>query len=173
MRVADYIINWLHEKGIDTIFTVSGGGSIVLCDAMQDHPDVKYICCHHEQAVAFAAEGYARSKNTFGVGIVTTGPGGTNCITGVSSAWIDSVPVIFISGQVFASQTIQETGTRQIGVQEINIVDLVEKNTKWSTMMTNAKDVKVTLEKAHFNIFGYVYITYLMKISIYNYKLIF
>jgi thiamine pyrophosphate-dependent acetolactate synthase large subunit-like protein len=83
------------------------------------------------------------------------------------------VPVIFISGQVFASQTIQETGTRQIGVQEINIVDLVEKNTKWSTMMTNAKDVKVTLEKAHFNIFGYVYITYLMKISIYNYKLIF
>ena len=150
MRVADFIVDWFHKNGVDTIFTVSGGGSIVLCDAMLSNTKIKYVCCHHEQAVAFAAEGYARAKKTFGVGIVTTGPGGTNCITGVSSAWIDSIPVIFISGQVFASQTIQKTGTRQIGVQEINIIDLVQKNTKWSTMMVNAEDVKKTLEKAHF-----------------------
>jgi acetolactate synthase-1/2/3 large subunit len=150
MRVADYIVNWFYEKGIDTIFTVSGGGSIVLCDAMQVHEKMKYVCCHHEQAVAFAAEGYARAKRTFGVAIVTTGPGGTNCLTGVSSAWIDSVPVIFISGQVFASQTIQDSGTRQIGVQEINIVDLVKKNTKWSTMLLDPNDIRKTLEKAHF-----------------------
>ena len=77
---------------------------------------------------------------------MTTGPGGTNCLTGVSSAWIDSVPVIFISGQVFASQTIQDSGTRQIGVQEINIVDLVKKNTKWSTMLLDPNDIRKTLE---------------------------
>ena len=150
MRVADYIIGWLYKKNIDKIFTVSGGGSIFLCDAMFANENIQYICCHHEQAVAFAAEGYARVSKKTGVGIVTTGPGGTNAITGVSSAWMDSVPLIMISGQVFENQTIAKRGVRQQGVQEINIIDLVEKNTKWSVMLSKPDEIKFVLEKAFY-----------------------
>ena len=126
MRVADYVIKFLERKGIKTVFTVSGGGSIFLCDALYKSKKIKYISHHHEQAASFAAESYARCKNSVGCSIVTTGPGGTNAVTGVCSAWIDSIPVIFISGQVFLNQTIQNTKKRQIGVQEINIIDIVK-----------------------------------------------
>ena len=126
MRLADYIIDWLSSKGITDMFTVSGGGSIVLCDSLGRSDTMKYYCCHHEQAVAFAAEGYARASNNLAAALVTTGPGGTNTITGVSSSWIDSVPIMFISGQVYSTQTINNTKLRQLGVQEINIVDLVK-----------------------------------------------
>ena len=150
MRVADYIIDWLYKKNIDKIFTVSGGGSIFLCDAMFYNKNIDYICCHHEQAVAFAAEGYARAGNKTGVGVVTTGPGGTNAITGISSAWIDSVPLIIISGQVFKNQTIANRGVRQQGVQESNIIELVEKNTKWSVMVSKPDEIRFVLEKAFY-----------------------
>ena len=124
IRVSDYVVKYLANIGISNVFTVSGGGSIFLCDALHKNKKIKYISCHHEQAVAFAAEGYARHSNKIGSAIVTTGPGGTNAITGVASCWIDSIPVIFISGQVFLNQTISKTKLRQLGVQEINIIDL-------------------------------------------------
>ena len=105
MRLADYVIKFLEQKKINTIFTVSGGGSIFLCDALYKAKKLKYVSCHHEQAVAYAAEGYARAKNKPGAAIVTTGPGGTNTASGVACCWIDSIPAIFISGQVpFDSQ---------------------------------------------------------------------
>lgn len=148
MRLADYIIKFLEKKNIDTVFTVSGGGSIFLCDALYKSKKLKYISHHHEQAASFAAESYARSKNDVGCCLVTTGPGGTNTLTGVSSAWMDSVPVIFISGQVFLNQTIQKTGKRQIGVQEINIIDVVRPVTKFSKMLTNPDHINYYLEKA-------------------------
>ncbi len=149
MRLADYIVKFIEKKKIDTVFTVSGGGSIFLCDALYNSKKIKYISHHHEQAASFAAESYARSKNDVGCCFVTTGPGGTNTVTGVSSAWIDSVPVIFISGQVFLNQTIQKTKKRQVGVQEINIIDLVKPITKFSKMVTDPNMINYFLEKAY------------------------
>ena len=131
IRVADYVIRFLESKGIHTAFTMSGGGSIFLCDALYQAKKIKYVCCHHEQAVSFAVEAYSRCNLTPGVGIVTTGPGGTNTTTGVSCCWIDSIPAIFISGQVFLQQTISVNGTRQTGVQESDIVNLVKPITKY------------------------------------------
>ena len=151
IRLADFVVKFLEKKKIDTIFTVSGGGSIFLCDALYNSKKIKYISHHHEQAASFAAESYARAKNDVGCCFVTTGPGGTNVVTGVSSAWIDSIPVIFISGQVFLNQTIQKTKKRQIGVQEINIIDIVKPITKFSKMITDANSINYYLEKAfHF-----------------------
>ena len=150
MRLADYVIEFLKSKKIDTIFTVSGGGSIYLCDALYKAKKLKYISCHHEQAVSFAAESYSRFKNKPGAAIVTTGPGGTNSTTGVACCWIDSIPTIFISGQVYLNQTIQKTKLRQVGVQEIDIVNMVKNFTKYSVMLTNANKIKYHLEKAHF-----------------------
>ena len=141
IRLSDYIIKFLENKGIDTVFTVSGGGSIFLCDALYKSKKIKYISHHHEQAASFAAESYARCKNSVGCSIVTTGPGGTNAVTGVCSAWIDSIPVIFISGQVFLNQTIQNTKKRQIGVQEINIIDIVKPITKYSAYHPEDKKI--------------------------------
>ena len=110
MRLADYVIKFLEEKKIKTVFTVSGGGSIFLCDALQKAKKLNYVSCHHEQAVSFAAESYSRIKNKPGAAIITTGPGGTNCTTGVACCWIDSVPTMFISGQVYLNQTIGNSG---------------------------------------------------------------
>ena len=149
MRLADYVVQFLEQKKINTVFTVSGGGSIFLCDALYKAKKLKYISCHHEQAVSFAAESYARSSNRTGCALVTTGPGGTNSVTGVTSSWIDSVPVIFISGQVFLNQTIGSSKKRQIGVQEINIIDLVKPITKYSVMLTKAEEIRFHLEKAY------------------------
>jgi acetolactate synthase-1/2/3 large subunit len=106
MRVADYIISFLEDCGIDCAFTVCGGGAIFLCDALAKAKRMKFVACHHEQAAAMAAESYARVRNGLGLAIVTSGPGGTNAITGVAGAWTDHVPTITISGQVFSRQTI-------------------------------------------------------------------
>ena len=149
IRLADYVIKFLEKKGITTVFTVSGGGSIFLCDALYKSKKIEYVSHHHEQAASFAAESYARAKKNVGCCFVTTGPGGTNTITGVTSAWIDSVPVIFVSGQVFLSQTIKQTKKRQIGVQEINIIDLVKPITKFSKMITDPNSINFYLEKAY------------------------
>ena len=149
IRVADYVIRFLESKGIHTAFTMSGGGSIFLCDALYQAKKIKYVCCHHEQAVSFAVEAYSRCNLTPGVGIVTTGPGGTNTTTGVSCCWIDSIPAIFISGQVFLQQTISVNGTRQTGVQESDIVNLVKPITKYSVMIKDAHDIRYHLEKAY------------------------
>ncbi len=150
MRLSDFVIEWLVSKNINDIFTVSGGGSIALCDAIANSNSMNYYCCHHEQAAAFAAEGYSRESSDIGAALFTTGPGGTNAITGVSCAWIDSVPIIFISGQVFSNQTIVNTKLRQLGVQEINIVDLVKPNTKYAVVLKKPSDIKYELEKAYY-----------------------
>ncbi len=149
MRLADFVINFLEKKKIDTVFTVSGGGSIFLCDALQKSKKLKYVSCHHEQAVSFAVESYSRVKNKPGAAIITTGPGGTNCTTGVACCWIDSVPSLFISGQVYSNQTIGNSGLRQIGVQEFDIVNMVKSSTKYSVIVRDPKEIKYHLEKAY------------------------
>jgi acetolactate synthase I/II/III large subunit len=149
MRLADFVIKFLERKKIDTVFTVSGGGSIFLCDALYKAKKIKYVACHHEQAVSYATESYARAKNKPGAAIVTTGPGGTNTTSGVGCCWIDSVPSIFISGQVYLNQTIDQSGLRQIGVQEFDIVNMVKPFTKYAVMVKKPNEIKYHLEKAY------------------------
>src|SRR5689334_18763258 len=100
IRVADYIARTLADRGVRHIFMVTGGGAMFLNDALAHEPRLRYVCAHHEQAAAMAAEGYARVTNTVGVVNVTTGPGGINALNGVFGAWTDSVPLLVVSGQV-------------------------------------------------------------------------
>jgi len=153
MRVADYIAQFIaaHEQTAKTIFMVSGGGNMHLIDALGKNEGLEYVCNHHEQACAMAAEGYARVSNRIGIAYVTTGPGGTNAITGVMGAWLDSIPMMIISGQVKFETTIAsqpELRLRQLGDQEINIIDIVRPITKYAVMITDKKSVRYHLEKA-------------------------
>lgn len=151
MRVSDYIIQYLRDEyNIETIFTVSGGGCIFLIDSLGHTEGVNYVATHHEQAAAIAAEGYARMNNKLGACIVTSGPGATNVMTGTLCSWLDSIPVIVISGQVNKELTTNYTGLplRQLGDQEYNIVESVKNMTKYAVQVNNADDIRFHLEKA-------------------------
>lgn len=151
MRVADYVFKFLADRGARHVFMVTGGGAMFLNDAVRVEKRLTPIFNQHEQASAMAAEGYVRAGNGMGVVSVTTGPGGTNTLTGVIGQWLDSIPVIYISGQVKYSTTIMscpELGLRQLGDQEINIVEIVRPVTKYAAAVVDAKDVKRELEKA-------------------------
>ncbi len=149
MRVSDYVIEFLEHRGVDHIFTVPGGGSIFLCDALGTAKKMKYVACHHEQAASMATEAYARVRQALGVTLVTSGPGGTNTVTGVAGSWLDHVPHLTISGQAFLNQTIRKhPGLRTLGIQEINIVDIVRPITKYAVMITEAEEIRYHLEKA-------------------------
>ena len=151
MRVSDYIIQYLRDEyNIETIFTVSGGGCIFLIDSLGHTEGVNYVATHHEQAASIAAEGYARMNNKLGACIVTSGPGATNAMTGTLCSWLDSIPVIVISGQVNKELTTNHTGLplRQLGDQEYNIVESVKNMTKYAVQVNNADDIRFHLEKA-------------------------
>ena len=111
MRVADYIMRTIADAGVRTVFMVTGGGAMHLDDAIGQCEGLGYVCNHHEQACALAAEGYARETGGLGVAVVTSGPGGTNTITGVLGQWHDSVPVLYVSGQVRRDTTVASTAT--------------------------------------------------------------
>ena len=148
MTVSDHIIEFFENLGVEHIFTVSGGGSIFLCDALARAKKMKYVACHHEQAAAYAGEAYARLRG-LGVVLVTSGPGGTNAVSGCASAWLDHVPLIFLSGQAFYGQTITfHKGLRQMGVQEINIVDIVRPISKLAVMLTPVSNIRFYLTEA-------------------------
>ena len=153
IKVSDFIANFLaeHEYIGKTVFMVSGGGNMHLIDSLGKNSKLEYVCNHHEQACALAAEGYARTSNKIGISYVTTGPGGTNAITGVYSAWVDSIPTLTISGQVKFETTIAsqpELKLRQLGDQEVNIIDLVKPITKYAVMVTDKNTIKYHLQKA-------------------------
>ena len=148
IRAADKIMDYLADRGVTDIFAVSGGGAIFLDDALAKSKRIKYYCCHHEQAVAMATEAYARVKGDIGVSLVTSGPGGTNAISGVAGSWMDSIPHLIISGQVYLEQTIGNSGLRQMGVQEINIVDIVKPITKYAVMVKDPKKAIYHIQKA-------------------------
>ncbi len=151
MRVADYIFKTLADKGVRHCFLVTGGGAMHLNDALGLEKRIRYVCCLHEQACAMAAEGYARMSGTPGVVCVTTGPGGTNALTGVLGAWLDSVPMIVISGQIKRATMITAAPNlklRQLGDQEYNIVDSVRPMTKFATTIMRVEDVAPVLEEA-------------------------
>ena len=151
MRVADYIFKFLADQGVRHAFLVTGGGAMFLNDALGREKRIRYICNLHEQACAIAAEGYARVTGQAGVICVTTGPGGTNALTGVAGAWLDSIPMIIISGQVKFSTTVAscpELKLRQLGDQELNIVDMVRPITKYAAMVTEPEKIREELSKA-------------------------
>lgn len=151
-RVADYIADFLVANGIDTLFTVVGGGAMHLNDAFGKHEKLCVIHNHHEQASAIAAEGYARIHERPAAVCVTTGPGGTNALTGVLCAWQDNVPMLVISGQVRYSTTIENSGLdlRQFGEQEYYIVRSVEPMTKYAYMVKDSSEIRYVMEKAFY-----------------------
>ncbi len=150
IKVAKYIADFLAEKGIRYNFTVTGGGAMHLNDAFGHHDKITCIYNHHEQASAIAAEGYARLTGKVALVCVTSGPGGTNAITGVLGGWQDSIPMFVISGQVKRETTTWSTDVplRQLGDQEFQIADCVKNMTKYSVMITDPEQIRYHLEKA-------------------------
>lgn len=148
MKLSDYLTSFLSQNGVKDIFMITGGGAMHLNDSIGNSKELNYYCNHHEQASAMAAEAYARLKG-LGVCNITTGPGGTNTITGLIGAWLDSIPVLFISGQVKRETMIPpKSGLRQLGIQELNIIDVVKPITKYAVVVDDEKDIKYHLEKA-------------------------
>lgn len=150
MRVADYIAQLLKENGIEDVFSVVGGGAMYLNDAFGNTEGIRCTYNHHEQASAIAAEGYARINNKIAAVCVTTGPGGTNAMTGVLCGYQDNIPMLIISGQVRLNTTVKSTGLnlRQFGEQEYTIVDSVKPMTKYAVMVEDPKKIKYYIEKA-------------------------
>ena len=150
IKVSDYIANFLSKNGITDVFTVTGGGAMHLNDSLGHHPNLKCTYNHHEQACAIAAEGYTRVSGKLAAVCVTSGPGGTNAITGVLGGWLDSIPMFILSGQVKRETTISSTNLplRQLGDQEFNIVECVKTMTKYAKMISEPNEIAYHLEKA-------------------------
>ena len=152
IKVSDFIFQYLVEKyGIKHCFLVTGGGAMHLNDSIGHTKGLKYICNHHEQASAIAGEGYYRACGHLAVTCVTTGPGGTNAITGVLGQYLDSIPGLYISGQIKTStykHTYPYLNLRQLGDQEADIVSMVTPITKYAKTIYNPLDVKYELDKA-------------------------
>lgn len=153
IKVAKYISQFLVEHGIKDCFMVTGGGAMHIDDAIGHQEGIHCTFNHHEQACAIAAEGYTRMTGKLAVVSVTSGPGGTNAITGVMGGWLDSIPMFVISGQVKRETTIwavPELNLRQLGDQEFNVIDSVKNMTKYAVMVTNPQEIAYHLEKALF-----------------------
>ena len=150
VKLSDYIADYFVSKGVKHAFTVTGGGAMHLNDSFGHKEEIKCIYNHHEQACAIAAEGYARLTGQVAVVCVTSGPGGTNAITGVVGGWQDSIPMFIISGQVKRQTTTWSTDVplRQLGDQEFQISDVAKYMTKYSVMITEPNDIKYHLDKA-------------------------
>lgn len=152
-RLADYVADFLVSKGVTDVFSVVGGGAMHLNDALGHNENLKVTYNHHEQACAIAAEAYARLENKIAAVCVTTGPGGTNALTGVVGGWLDSIPMFVISGQVRYDTTARyalqytETPLRAMGDQEYDIVKSVEPMTKYAVMIEDPKQIRYALEK--------------------------
>lgn len=151
IKVSDYIFDFLKSKGVNTIFSVSGGAAAHLLNSVAER-NFTYVCNYHEQACAMAAEGYARIANKPACVLVTNGPGSTNTLTGVVGAYQDSIPMIIISGQVPTNQSLDSLKNiklRQLGVQECDIISIVKPITKYAVQITSSNDVIFCLEKAY------------------------
>lgn len=148
IKASDYIIDQLHNIGVETIFGYMGGMVTHLAESIDKHEDMKFVQVYHEQTAAFAATGYARHKNAIAVAIATSGPGATNLITGIADAFFDSVPVLFITGQVNAYEFKYDKPIRQLGFQETNIVDMVKPIVKYSKLVDKIEYLPNELAKA-------------------------
>jgi acetolactate synthase-1/2/3 large subunit len=154
MKLSDYVFQFVADQGVKHVFLVTGGGAMHLNASLAAEKRIESICNSHEQASAMCAESYAKAVNGLGVALVTTGPGGTNAVTGVAGAWLDSTPTLFLSGQVkrpdrmFDQTTGKALGMRQLGVQEVDIVSIVKPITKYAVVVVEPLDIRYELEKA-------------------------
>ena len=148
IKLSDYVVRFLAEAGITRIFMLTGGGCMHLVDSVGRQSGLEYVCCLHEQSVAFAAQAQAEFTGNLAAALVTTGPGGTNTITGLAAAWLDSSPCIFISGQVKRADLLTRTGVRSMGPQEVDIVSVVRPLTKYAKTLIEPNDVRYELERA-------------------------
>lgn len=149
MKLSDYIFRFLEEKRIQHAFLLTGGGIMHLVESL-GKSNLEYVCCHHEQACAIAAQAYAMYRNDLGVCLVTTGPGGTNALTGAAAAFVDSTPVLFLSGQVKRSDFASLRGVRQFGAQENDIIAMAKPVTKYAALVKQPEDILYHLEKAFY-----------------------
>ena len=152
MTVSDYIFNFLSAKGVDTVFMITGGQAMFLNDAVYRNKKINYICHHHEQALGMSADAYGRLTGKLGVGLVTAGPAAINVMNGVVGGWVDSSPMMIISGQSALSyvQYQQRTKIRQYGIQGINIKPLAEKITKYFVTVDDPSLIQYYMQKAYY-----------------------
>ena len=153
MKLSDYVVRFIAKQGVKHVFLVTGGGAMHLNQSLGAETAIEPICNSHEQASAMGAEAYAKVTNHLGVCMVTTGPGGTNAVTGVAGAWLDSTPTLFVSGQVkrpdrMFDQEGRPLGMRQLGVQEVDIVSIVKPITKYAVTVLDPRDIRYHMEKA-------------------------
>lgn len=148
IKVSDYIARFVAEQGIRHVFAITGGASIHMIHSIAERNDVTYVCPHHEQGGAMAADAYARVTGGLGCALATSGPGATNLITGIACSWFDSVPVLYLTGQVARFRFKGDTGVRQMGFQETDIVPMVKPITKYAVLVSKAEDLPGELEKA-------------------------
>jgi acetolactate synthase-1/2/3 large subunit len=153
MKLSDYVVRFVAEQGVKHVFLVTGGGAMHLNHSLACETAIEPVCNSHEQASAICAEGYAKATNHLGVCMVTTGPGGTNAVTGVAGGWLDSTPMLVISGQVKRPDRMfdkdgRPLGMRQLGVQELDIVSIVKPITKYAITVLDPNDIRYHLEKA-------------------------
>jgi acetolactate synthase-1/2/3 large subunit len=149
MKVTTYIAKFLKSKGIDTVFELQGGMITRIIDEIQIQGGITIVSVHHEQAAAMAADAYSRVTNKPGVALATSGPGATNLITGIGNCYFDSVPAIFITGQVNMNEQKGNKPIRQLGFQETDIVSIVKPITKAAYAVTKAEDVPHILNEAY------------------------
>lgn len=148
MKLSDYVIDFVAEQGVSHVFMLPGGGAMHLNDSLGKHKKVKYVCNLHEQAASIAADAYSQYTNNLGVTMVTTGPGGTNTLTGLVASWFDSIPVLYLSGQVKSSDLSSSREVRQMGFQEVDTPAIVKSVTKYAVTITEPKTIKYHLQKA-------------------------
>lgn len=148
MKLSDYVWDYVSKIGVKHVFMFPGGGAMHLVDSLGRNKQLEYVTLLHEQACAMAAETYSRIDYNLGVALVTTGPGGTNTITGVAAAWLESTPMLIISGQAKTSDLKDGYGVRQRGNQEIGIVDIVSSITKYAVTVKNPEEIKYHLDRA-------------------------
>ncbi len=150
MKISDYVIKFISDLGVDRVFCVTGGGAMHLNNSLGCSDDVEGVFMLHEQGASIAAESYARIREGIGVCLVTSGPGATNAITGLCGAYMDSIPVIFISGQAKRADLVGDQKIRQFGIQEVDIVSMVAPYTKYAVRIMDPENVKYELEKASY-----------------------
>ncbi len=149
MKLSDYVFEFLKNKGVRNVFMLSGGGIMHLVDSL-GRSGIKYICCHHEQAAAIAAQAATMYDEQPAVCLATTGPGGTNTLTGCAAAYVDSTPEIYITGQVKTADFASLRNVRQFGAQENDIISMAKPVTKYAVLVTDAGRIRYELEKAYY-----------------------
>ena len=150
IKLSDFVADFIAKIGVKDVFGISGGASLHLIHSIAEHPQLSIVCPLHEQAGAMAADGYSRVTRNIGVAIGTSGPGATNMITGICCSYYDSIPTIYITGQVDTSRFKGNTGVRQYGFQETDIVSICKSITKYSVTIKDSKKIRYELEKAYY-----------------------